>query len=68
MRSLCGAVLIFIATISTSSAHTHHHHHHAKSNNLASKRTSAATIPSEKSRDPADVALDRKIKSICHGC
>jgi hypothetical protein len=26
-----------------------------------------ATIPIEKNRDPADVALDRKVKGICKG-
>jgi hypothetical protein len=27
-----------------------------------------ATSPAEKNRDPADVALDHKIKGICRGC
>jgi hypothetical protein len=27
-----------------------------------------AKIPVEMNRDPADVALDRKIKGICRGC
>jgi hypothetical protein len=27
-----------------------------------------AKIPVEPNRDPADVALDRKIKGICKGC
>jgi len=27
-----------------------------------------ATSPAEKNRDPADVALDRRIKGICRGC
>jgi hypothetical protein len=27
-----------------------------------------AKIPEEMKRDPADIALDRKIKGICRGC
>jgi hypothetical protein len=27
-----------------------------------------AKIPTEQKRDPADIALDRKIKGICRGC
>lgn len=27
-----------------------------------------AKIPAEQKRDPADIALDRKIKGICRGC
>jgi hypothetical protein len=27
-----------------------------------------AKIPTETKRDPADITLDRKIKSICAGC
>jgi hypothetical protein len=28
----------------------------------------AANPPAERPRDPADIALDKKIKSICRGC
>jgi hypothetical protein len=27
-----------------------------------------AKIPTEQKRDPADIALDRRIKGICRGC
>jgi hypothetical protein len=46
----------------------------ARSLRRAPKATQAATvkpdakIPTEQKRDPADIALDRKIKGICHGC
>jgi hypothetical protein len=46
----------------------------ARSRHRAPKRTEPATVatpkitPSETTRDPEDVALDRRIKSICRGC
>jgi hypothetical protein len=47
----------------------------ARTRHRATKRTvpaattrTKATSPAEKDRDPADVALDRKIKGICRGC
>jgi hypothetical protein len=47
---------------------------YARSHHRAPKRTTPAAIkaddkiPVETNRDPADVALDRKIKGICRGC
>jgi hypothetical protein len=46
----------------------------ARSLRRAPKATQSATvkpdakIPTEQKRDPADIALDRKIKGICQGC
>jgi hypothetical protein len=34
----------------------------------ASATKSNAKIPVETNRDPADIALDRRIKGICKGC
>lgn len=47
----------------------------ARSHHRVLKRTAPAAVtvapvvtPPEKGRDPEDIALDRKIKSICKGC
>jgi hypothetical protein len=44
----------------------------ARHNRVSRPPTPAATAPAknvpEKNRDPADVALDRRIKGICRGC
>jgi hypothetical protein len=43
----------------------------ALSHHRAPKRAAPAAttkIPVEPNRDPADVALDRRIKGICKGC
>jgi hypothetical protein len=69
MRPIIGMlstiVVISLWTIHPVAARTHHR---------APKTTAQATtkpevkIPVEMKRDPADVALDRKIKGICNGC
>ncbi|KGT81734.1 hypothetical protein MA20_03175 [Bradyrhizobium japonicum] len=47
---------------------------HAKSKRLADRQgvstvsQPGANPPAERPRDPADIALDKKIKSICRGC
>jgi len=45
----------------------HASHRHASKPAAASAVAKPANIP-EKNRDPADIALDRKIKGICRGC
>jgi hypothetical protein len=42
-------------------------HRAAKSSASVATRATMTSSP-EKNRDPADVALDRKIKGICRGC
>jgi hypothetical protein len=62
---LSTTVVISLWAIHPVAARTHHR---------APKTTAQATtkpdvkIPVEMKRDPADVALDRKIKAICNGC
>jgi hypothetical protein len=34
----------------------------------AAKQPNSAKIATDQRRDPADIALDKKIKSICRGC
>jgi hypothetical protein len=50
----------------TNDAHARSHRHAPKPA-AASAVAKPANIP-EKDRDPADIALDRKIKGICRGC
>ena len=47
------------------SAQARSHHHASKP--TAPVTTPAANVP-EKDRDPADLAIDRRIKGICKGC
>jgi hypothetical protein len=58
-------VVAFCAT-QTVDARTHHRAPKAAVRVAATKAD--AKIPVETKRDPADVALDRKIKGICKGC
>jgi hypothetical protein len=44
------------------------HHRAPKSAAPAAATKIDAKIPVEKNRDPADVALDRRIKGICRDC
>jgi hypothetical protein len=62
-----------IALAAASSVQARTHHRAAKPSTTAVAATPAVTatsanIPTEQNRDPADVALDRKIKGICRGC
>jgi hypothetical protein len=43
-------------------------HHRSKATVPVATTKADAKIPVETKRDPADVALDRKIKGICRGC
>jgi hypothetical protein len=64
------SVLIAMAIVALCATHAVD----ARSHHRAPKRTAPATIaapkvtPSKVPRDPADVALDRRIKGICKGC
>jgi hypothetical protein len=65
-------MIIVIALCATRAVVARNHHRVPK--NTAPAATKAdipqekAYIPREKNRDPADVALDRKIRGICRGC
>ena len=61
--------LIFIAAVAfcaTNGVDGRPHHHAAKPT-VTRAGPKPANVP-EQGRDPADVALDRKIKGICRGC
>jgi hypothetical protein len=64
MRSLTAIIIIALVALSPAAGRSLHR---------AAKPVSAAAAPKsenvpEQKRDPADVALDRKIKGICRGC
>jgi hypothetical protein len=57
-----------VALYATDAVNARTHHRVPKTNAPASATKSDAKIPVEMNRDPADVALDRRIKGICKGC
>jgi hypothetical protein len=68
MRAL-SLMTIVLALMVTSSAFARKASHHSKHAAVASKHQPAPkTDPGGVQRHPDDVALDRKIGSICRGC
>jgi hypothetical protein len=61
-------MIIVIALYATNAAGARTHHRASKNTALPVATKPVANIPQEKNRDPADVALDHKIKGICNGC
>jgi hypothetical protein len=59
---------LVVALCATHAVYARSHHRAPKTTAPASATKSDAKIPVETKRDPADVALDRKIKGICRGC
>jgi hypothetical protein len=70
MRPVIGTLLtmMMVALTTPDAVDARAHHRTPKTTAQASSTRSDAKIPVETSRDPADVALDRRIKSICKGC
>lgn len=70
MRPIIGMlstiVVVSLWTIHPVAARTRHRA--PKTTALAATKKPEIRIPLEMKRDPADVALDRKIKGICKGC
>jgi hypothetical protein len=66
MRSL--APLIVAVSLGATHAVYARTHHHAPRAAAATTNSPDAKIPAEKNRDPADIALDHRIKGICKGC
>jgi hypothetical protein len=66
MRSFLTITVVALFTTQAVVARTHHRAPKTTVPTAATKTES--TSPAEKNRDPADVALDRKIKGICRGC
>jgi hypothetical protein len=69
MRSLFWFTVITLMAALPVSARTHHRTAKpaAAPTTGAAVAVKPANVP-EKDRDPADIALDRKIKGICRGC
>jgi hypothetical protein len=62
---------LLIAVVALCAAHAvvaRTHHRAPKSTAPVSATKIEANILQEKNREPADVALDRRIKGICRGC
>jgi hypothetical protein len=57
-----------VALCATHAVNARTHYRAPKITAPASATKSDAKIPVETNRDPADVALDRRIKGICKGC
>jgi hypothetical protein len=69
MRPLARAALTVIAVaLCATNSVVARTHHFRTAKNTAPAAAKRANIPPEKNRDPADVALDRRIKGICRGC
>ena len=64
MRSSFMLIVIALVAASPVSARPHHR---ATKPTAAPVAVKSANVP-EKDRDPADIALDQKIKGICRGC
>jgi hypothetical protein len=60
--------VLLVALGATHAVIARSHHRAPKSTAPAATTKPVTAIPQEPNRDPADVALDRKIKGICKGC
>jgi hypothetical protein len=60
--------VLVVALCATRVALARTHHPAPETTTPAAAAKIDANIPQEKNRDPADVALDRRIKGICRGC
>jgi hypothetical protein len=70
MRPVVGTLLamMMVALCTTQAVNARTSHRAPKITAPAPATKSDAKIPVEANRDPADVALDRRIKGICKGC
>jgi hypothetical protein len=70
VRSVIWTILIVTvaALCATHAVDARTHHRAPKTTAPVATTKPDAKIPVEMKRDPADVALDRKIKGICKGC
>jgi hypothetical protein len=60
--------VLVVALTATHAVYARSHHRAPKTTAPVTTTKPGAKIPVETNRDPADVALDRKIKGICRGC
>ena len=67
MRTLIAIIMVSLIATSTAFARKASHHHSKRAAALKHQLTTK-TDPGGVARHPDDVALDRKIGSICRGC
>jgi hypothetical protein len=60
--------IMVVALCATHAVDARTHHRGPKTAAPVATTKPDAKIPIETNRDPADLALDRKIKGICRGC
>jgi hypothetical protein len=61
-------IIVFLVASGATSSVLGRTHHRAPKKSAPAVATAHVEIPKEEKRDPADIALDRKIKGICRGC
>jgi hypothetical protein len=61
-------ILVFVVALGATSSVLGRTHHRAPKKAAPTVATTPVEIRKEEKRDPADIALDRKIKGICRGC
>ena len=67
MTSFIAGFVVVVALCATHTADARKHHRGAKQVAPVAM-TKSGVVPVETKRDPADIALDSKIKGICRGC
>jgi hypothetical protein len=67
MISIARSLVIMVIVLCVTQAVVARTHHSAPNRAVSIATAPSSNIP-EQARDPADVALDRKIKGICRGC
>ena len=65
--SLLSAIALATVSLATSPADARRHHGARSTPQEAVMKSDGKPIVEQK-RDPADIALDRRIKGICRGC
>jgi len=66
MRTLVAILIVVLTATSSAFARKASQHHSKRA--PPNHHSTIKTDPGGAARDPADVALDRKIGSICRGC
>jgi hypothetical protein len=66
VRTLVAIMIMVLMATSSAFARKASHHHSKRT--APNHQSATKTDPSGVARDPNDVALDRKIGSICRGC
>jgi hypothetical protein len=61
-------ILVLVVALGATSSVLGRTHHRVPRKAAPTVAATPVQIPQEEKRDPADIALDRKIKGICRGC